>query len=1159
MSAAAHADATIAASLPIANDDDTLASTDAVAAPDSGDTLDQAFRALGRPRLPKHTRRYAFEQLLGRGGMGEVWLVGDQRLERAVALKRMRVQAAQPEQLGRFLREAQLSGSLEHPNIVPIYDLGVEADGSMFFTMKRLRGRSLEQLLTDKGAGSLLDRLDIFRKVCDAMAFAHAAGVIHRDLKPDNVMIGDFGEVMVLDWGLAKRLGERITLIDATAPAAAPGASAMPSDDGNSELTQDGALMGTPAFMAPEQARGQQQIIDTRTDIYALGVLLYVLLTGERPFSGPLATVLTKVMAGEFEPPGRRAKVPRELDAIVCKAMATQIDDRYPDVGSLRADVQAFLERRPVSVVHYSAIQRLRKWTARNRSLVAAVVGTGGLGLAALLASGLVYLRDVSSARDRAEQARQEAIVARDEATAARDLATVARDRAEQAEREALLRAADAEVALALALAQGGDYVEAITHLGRARQGYRDADASTLEVDLVHAWVDGENPPPLLRYAVPEGASVVAVSPDSRRLAWTLEQRVVIDDWISGERLFDAQLPELMPRSIAARADDFIVLERSDGALQVRALLGEVEPVRLPDSERVRMCADGHAVLLEQDGAQRLWSLDAGTPLGPAFVCGTLHSFSADCARVLCDPERRPNYEVGGRVELWDARQGRELQRFPGGNSRSLSPDGSLVAISQEHRGLTIYSSSDGKQLWRDEASERTGFGLFASDNARIYSFTPDRWLYWWSRDGQLLGRRRLEGAIVGSHIGSPFVIVSSGTELTISTDGPGAHAPIELPPGRAVATSPAELLGVAAGEVVTLFDPLTGAVLEQLASPSASNNAVALDGRGHAVLLSPRDGAWSYDLRRGPTPISTLAPAPDDASRATTLALLPGRDEVIIGHVDGLLRRWDYSRELVVREYRVDQYPWQLEPSADGRLLYIAGRLEGKPGCLVLDLDSGALTFSSTELGPAYAVSLSDDGRMFGIGPHRGEIPIWMVGGSEAIARLPELGEPLMGLDFSPDGQLLAGHAYTGRLLLWDARDWSLLQSLPFSLPGLAFAADGRSLHGAGRRFDFDLANEGERLRLGFPRIEAQTVAERFDSLLAGLVLQQDWEAAAHVIAEARREQLPVPELLAARVAWKLGDVEGARSALQRARSAGAAQGDELEVWQRVLANVER
>jgi len=352
-----------------------------------GDTIRSAHPA-GPAEQVEKVGRYVVTGALGKGGMGEVLLVWDDDLGRELAAKVVRGKSA-GQLMARLVLEARVTGQLEHPNIVPVHELGTADDGRAFFTMQRVQGDTLSDVLRRDPPPSLVEALNIFQKICDALRFAHDRGVIHRDLKPDNIMVGQFGEVQVMDWGLAKVLGATEEPLVAGADSST---LTQVSSGGSGSQTLDGSIMGTPAYMSPEQADGLIGQLDQRTDVYALGAILYEILTGQPPFRGSSALeILQQVRSGSLMPPTRRAPeraIPWELEVVVLQAMAQAPQARYQDVGALSADVERFLAGQVLSAADYSLPQRLRKWVGRNRTLtIAGLI----VGVSLLVAAGISY------------------------------------------------------------------------------------------------------------------------------------------------------------------------------------------------------------------------------------------------------------------------------------------------------------------------------------------------------------------------------------------------------------------------------------------------------------------------------------------------------------------------------------------------------------------------------------------------------------------------------------------------------------------------------------------------------------------------------------------------------------------------------------------------
>lgn len=294
--------------------------------------------------------KYKFRNSIGRGGTKIVLRVHDADTARDVAMAILPDAAARPHaDILRFLREARLTANLEHPNIVPIHDIGLDANGTPYFTMKLIRGETLRQALVklEKGDPAYVKRytrdrlLRIFLKVCQGVAFAHSKGVIHLDLKPENIQIGDFDEVVIMDWGIARLL---------------PVKSGRPSDEDDDmrrtlkddgDVTADGIRKGTPGFMAPEQAAGMNSALDFRTDIYSLGAILYYIITLRSPIRpGDVTIMLNDTIHGNFPPPSEAAperNIPAALEAVILKAMSLRQSGRYDSVKSLIRELYAFI------------------------------------------------------------------------------------------------------------------------------------------------------------------------------------------------------------------------------------------------------------------------------------------------------------------------------------------------------------------------------------------------------------------------------------------------------------------------------------------------------------------------------------------------------------------------------------------------------------------------------------------------------------------------------------------------------------------------------------------------------------------------------------------------------------------------------------------------
>jgi serine/threonine protein kinase len=431
---------------------------------DDGFVLDEVAIRIARRGV---SSRYRLVSAHAKGGLGEIYVAEDTELHRRVALKEIQPKhAANPVSRERFVIEAEITGNLEHPGIVPVYGMGTYPDGRPFYAMRFVEGEDLSTAIRrfHAGRGPDLTGLEFhwllrrFVAVCNTVAYAHSRGVLHRDLKPGNIMLGPFGETLVLDWGVAKILGNG----DVDDPSrremsADPNEAAIRLQSASESVTLTGQAVGTPAYMSPEQAAGMLSDMGPASDVYSLGATLYVLLTDRRPFDGEVVDIIRDVERGRFDPPRFiQPRVPRALDAICGKAMARDPHERYPSALALADDIERWLADEPVSAWPEPRLDRGRRWVRRHQPLVAGsaagvVVALVALGLAVPLLSlawsnesaarhdeerqRIVALHKAGEAIDQRAQAIKNLEAAKEErerAQAQQVLATEERDRVEK-------------------------------------------------------------------------------------------------------------------------------------------------------------------------------------------------------------------------------------------------------------------------------------------------------------------------------------------------------------------------------------------------------------------------------------------------------------------------------------------------------------------------------------------------------------------------------------------------------------------------------------------------------------------------------------------------------------------------------------------------------
>jgi serine/threonine protein kinase/tetratricopeptide (TPR) repeat protein len=432
-----------------------------------------------------------------KGGLGEVFIANDAELHRLVAVKEILTTLADSQDSrARFVQEAEITGGLEHPGIVPVYGLGHYPDGRPFYAMRFIRGDSLKQAIArfhsstaDAGQRSLELRglLGRFVDVCNAIEYAHSRGVLHRDLKPGNIMLGKYGETLVVDWGLAKVSGAPL------GPAAANEQTLKPSASGSAP-TQIGAAVGTPQYMSPEQAAGQLDRLGPRSDVYSLGATFFSLLTGRAPFENlPIDELLSDVQAGRFATPRAvKPDVTPALEAICLKAMAFDPAARYVSPDALARDVERWLADEPVAAFPDSLSGKLGRFGRHHQTAVASLTALMATLVVGLAIGAWLLTREqhrTEEARQQAVDNLEQAIAAKAAAESAERQAELARQTAESAETAARANAAQAKHEARLA----SDVSEFLKGLFRASDpigflselGFRGVDERASELKAI--------------------------------------------------------------------------------------------------------------------------------------------------------------------------------------------------------------------------------------------------------------------------------------------------------------------------------------------------------------------------------------------------------------------------------------------------------------------------------------------------------------------------------------------------------------------------------------------------------------------------------------------------------------------------------------------------
>jgi hypothetical protein len=807
------------------------ASADTVAAPSSEGlaTADAAATVAGD--------RYREGAEIARGGMGRVIEATDGLLGRSVAIKA--ALATDPDALRRFARETRITARLEHPSIVPVYDAGTAPDGSPFYVMRKVSGQPLEKLVFE--ANALDERLALLPNLlaaAQAIAHAHRRGIIHRDLKPSNILVGDLGETIVIDWGLAKVLGEADESSGEAAPApaataASPSKIASSSFPSHEIRTRYGAVLGTPGFMPAEQIHSSD--VDERADVYALGGCLYYLLTRRPPHAADTGDAM--LLAASSGPPVPLDELvrgaPRELVAICDKALAYDAPLRYANAGELAEDLQRFLAGQLVASHRYSAGERLGRFVRRHRALVVTVAAA-----LTLLAAGAWF-------------AVGRIVSARDDAVAQAHAATAARERETERATELVLSQArvilDANPAAAVALVRPFAASPRWREVRAIAAGARAAGVP---------WRLPSSPTTTWLAFSPDGARAVSCGGDGEIRLHDLAARATRD------------LVRAQPGSRAIFVDDHRLAIWRASTLTVYDLRATTRTVFERPSKIARLAAAGGA-LYGTDADRRAWRLDPDrstvTPLVldddirviAAAPGGAAIAFGGEFALWLADardPSRPPERLADARVHdlAWDPGAPRLLAMIAGGAlDVTLEP------------ARHIEQLPDRNDLGARARGHRHTFGL----GGRLIDDHPVR-------------AGDLASSLLGLHVARGDIVVNASPASIQLSDGLAFHELFLPPPGgplSALAASARSPYVIAAARDLLLLWDLDDVLPRRIPVPPYTQ--LSSVGPHDVWTTSLRGPARWIDLATGAaSDLPQLAPvrvsAPPSGDRAVAIEL---------------------------------------------------------------------------------------------------------------------------------------------------------------------------------------------------------------------------------------------------------------------------------------------
>ena len=946
-------------------------------------------------------RGYEVLAKLGEGGMGTVWRAIQLRTKREVALKLMSGRSFGSQRAERrFEREVELSARLDHPHIAKVFEAGTDR-GIHFYAMELIDGMPIDEFSRTHSL-SPTDLINLMHPVCDAVQHAHQRGVIHRDLKPSNILVRSDGRPCVLDFGLA-RLVEH--------------------EPSQALVSIEGQPTGTPAYMSPEQAAGRADQIDTRTDVYALGAVLYRLITGELPHDvrGSSFDLIRRIVDEDvIRPRLVNRRIDREMESILLKALARQPDDRYFSAGDLSADLKRYVAHEPLTAMPATTGYFVRRWMRRHRlSLsVAALILAGIIGLLTLAMMAIVQERDQTRLQ----------------------LANSLRHEAE-------------------AYLATNRWAQAKARLREARAILVSQDQSTLKVDLAMWSAYRSSPLPVLEFPVAESVPTCgAAMADGRRVLVGAGKNVELWDIPTGRLLKTLGRHESAISDLAISADQsWAATCDASGVVCVWGLKEEAQrrqwTAHTDGAVHLRCFEDGSRLLsIGNDGKLAVWNVDSGQCL-KQWPNPNGHVF--DAVILPGDKTVLMHTSLEGRLVQIDIEQGQWLARITGG----LAGRGTIALLSRE----TILAAGDQRSDFRQwNLSQRTSMDLHYSDHTagvrrlvvndrqnRAVSISEDGTMKLWQVETArcLQTFTDLGGKVqfVTYLPGQPVVVTATddGRWRVWSIDEVDGIAAFQVPfmqdsmispDGRRIAITlrenePLVVYDIASHQLIQTID-IDSSLVSRMAWTSDSGHLLVATGTGQVRIWNAESWRELPALSIGKSPVQAIVAADNGSCIATACA-------------DGEITFWHPATFVQIASIQTNSPVTRLALSRDGRR-FATGTDAGE--VRIWDRQSSALlqTFAAHRAAVT-VMAFHPDGMKWVSGAGDGSIRWGSVESPEPPTPLPGHQFEVTSLKVTPDGQFLVSGGLGGAVRIWNLADAEMVRAFTHDI------SDVQDVHMAG------------------------------------------------------------------------------------------------------------